>query len=36
MDQTKFDALFEGSAIKRTGYVGLKRNIEFLNNEDNS
>ncbi len=25
-----FDKLFEGSAVKRTKFVGLKRNIEFL------
>lgn len=25
-----FDALFEGSAVKRTKYQGLKRNIDFL------
>lgn len=25
-----FDMLFEGSAVKRTGFKGLKRNIEFL------
>lgn len=28
-----FDELFEGSAVKRTGYEGLKRNIAFLDAE---
>lgn len=28
-----FDELFEGSAVKRTGYEGLKRNIAFLDSE---
>lgn len=30
MEQSKFDQLFSGSAVKRTGYSGLKRNIHFL------
>lgn len=29
-----FDELFFGSAVKRTGYEGLKRNIAFLSEED--
>lgn len=28
MDETGFNALFEGSAVKRAGYLGLKRNIQ--------
>jgi len=28
-----FNTLFEGSAVKRTKFTGLKRNIEFLKNE---
>lgn len=28
-----FDHIFQGSAVKRTKYAGLKRNIEFLNNK---
>jgi len=30
MTEETFDELFFGSAVKRTGYVGLKRNIEFV------
>lgn len=30
MDQSKFEQLFGESAIKRTGFAGLKRNIRFL------
>lgn len=30
LDQEKFNQLFEGSAVKRTGFGGLKRNIGFL------
>lgn len=30
LTQEVFDQLFEGSAVKRTGYEGLKRNIRFL------
>jgi epoxyqueuosine reductase len=30
MDEKKFNEIFEGSAVKRTGYMGLKRNISFL------
>ena len=28
-----FDELFDGSAVKRTGYAGLMRNIHFLNDD---
>ncbi len=31
LDEEKFNELFEGSAVKRTKYKGLKRNIDFLN-----
>jgi epoxyqueuosine reductase len=31
LDEETFNELFEGSAVKRTGYEGLKRNIRFLN-----
>jgi epoxyqueuosine reductase len=34
LDHVIFDTLFEGSAVKRTGYSGLKRNIAFLQNPD--
>lgn len=30
LSQVTFDTIFEGSAVKRTKYEGLKRNIEFL------
>ena len=30
LDEQSFNELFEGSAVKRTGYKGLKRNINFL------
>lgn len=30
LTELKFDSLFEGSAIRRTKYTGLKRNIQFL------
>jgi len=30
LTEEKFNALFEGSAVKRTKFKGLKRNIEFL------
>lgn len=33
LDEDSFNELFEGSAVKRTGYKGLKRNIEFLDNK---
>lgn len=29
-----FNTIFEGSAVKRTKFKGLKRNIEFLNSKD--
>lgn len=31
-----FDRIFEGSAVKRTGFEGLKRNIRFVRENDNS
>ncbi len=30
MTEVVFDRLFEGSAVKRTKYTGLKRNLGFL------
>jgi epoxyqueuosine reductase len=30
LDEKKFDRLFEGSAVERAGYHGLRRNIDFL------
>ena len=30
ISEEEFDQLFEGSAVKRTGYSGLKRNIKFV------
>ena len=33
LDQAGFDALFKGSAVKRAGYDGLKRNIDFISGE---
>ena len=30
LDQTDFEALFKHSAVKRAGFEGLKRNIEFI------
>ena len=30
LEEDEFNALFEGSAVKRTGYSGLKRNINHL------
>ncbi|MDA3942316.1 MAG: tRNA epoxyqueuosine(34) reductase QueG [Bacteroidetes bacterium] len=33
LDKTKFNELFKGSAVKRTKFDGLKRNIEFLKNK---
>ena len=29
-----FDEIFEGSAVKRTGYAGLMRNLAFINSAD--
>jgi len=34
MTEVVFDRLFEGSAVKRTKYSGLKRNLRFLQNDD--
>ncbi|MBU1368481.1 MAG: tRNA epoxyqueuosine(34) reductase QueG [Bacteroidetes bacterium] len=33
LDKSKFNELFKGSAVKRTKFDGLKRNIEFLKNK---
>lgn len=30
INETDFDSLFEGSAVKRTKYTGLKRNLNFI------
>jgi epoxyqueuosine reductase len=30
LNQDRFDRLFEGSAVKRAKYTGLRRNIDFL------
>jgi epoxyqueuosine reductase len=30
LDEKKFNELFEGSAVKRTGFTGLRRNLDFL------
>ncbi|KPL09616.1 MAG: epoxyqueuosine reductase, partial [Bacteroides sp. SM23_62] len=30
LDEERFDRLFEGSAVKRSKYTGLRRNIDFL------
>jgi epoxyqueuosine reductase len=30
MDEQTFDTLFEGSAVKRAGFSGLRRNLDFL------
>jgi epoxyqueuosine reductase len=30
MTELVFDRLFEGSAVKRTKYTGLRRNLDFL------
>jgi epoxyqueuosine reductase len=32
MDQSLFKALFKNSAVQRTGFKGLKRNLEFIKN----
>ena len=34
MDKTLFNELFRNSAVKRTKYDGLKRNLEFLNSPE--
>ena len=33
LNQTDFESLFKHSAVKRAGYEGLKRNIEFISRE---
>jgi epoxyqueuosine reductase len=33
LTEEKFNILFNSSAVNRTGYVGLQRNIRFVNNE---
>jgi epoxyqueuosine reductase len=33
LDEEAFDRLFFGSAVKRTGYEGLRRNISFVKSE---
>jgi epoxyqueuosine reductase len=30
LDEERFDSLFEGSAVKRAKYSGLRRNLDFL------
>ena len=30
LDEQKFNAIFEGSAVKRTAYTGIRRNLGFL------
>ena len=30
LDEVKFNSLFEGSAVKRTKFTGMRRNIDFL------
>lgn len=35
IEKPLFNELFENSAVKRTGYKGLKRNLDFLNNTPN-
>lgn len=35
MTEVVFDHLFEGSAVKRTQYTGLRRNLDFLRRADN-
>jgi epoxyqueuosine reductase len=34
LTEERFDALFQGSAVKRTKYTGLMRNIKFLSPSD--
>jgi len=34
MDQSRFDELFRNSAVRRTNYSGLKRNLRFLSGAD--
>jgi epoxyqueuosine reductase len=33
LSEEKFESLFKGSAVKRAGYKGLKRNIEFVSKD---
>jgi epoxyqueuosine reductase len=33
LNQTDFESLFKHSAVKRAGFEGLKRNIEFISRE---
>lgn len=33
LDEEKYDSLFAGSAVKRAGFKGLKRNIKFVTGE---
>jgi epoxyqueuosine reductase len=35
LSQDAFQKVFSASAVKRTGYSGLMRNIEFLDSEKN-
>ena len=35
LDEKKYNKLFSGTAVKRAGFLGLKRNIEFTNQPDN-
>ncbi len=35
MSEVVFDRLFEGSAVKRTKYTGMHRNLDFLRRADN-
>jgi epoxyqueuosine reductase len=35
MEKPLFDELFKNSAVKRTGFVGLKRNLNFIESEQN-
>jgi len=35
MDQELFERLFRNSAVQRTGFGGLKRNLEFLRKKIN-
>lgn len=36
MDKQLFNELFNNSAVKRTGYKGLKRNLGFIRSEENA
>ncbi len=35
LNKEKFDALFKGTAVERTGFKGLKRNIDFVKEKTN-